>query len=155
MSEAKSPRRPPLFPPVWALFTLGLQFALWRLLPGPMLIVAPWKSVGVALFGIGLLMIFYCAGLFRRRGTSIKPGEISEALIIHGPYRWSRNPIYMSMVLALVGAAVWFGNLTAFLPLVGFHWIISSQFIALEEQMLVERFGDDYQNYRAKVRRWL
>ena len=148
-------RRPPLFPPIWALLTVGMQYALLRLLPGPQVVAPPWTHVGLGLFGIGFLLILYCGGLFRRHGTSVKPGDISEALIIHGPYRWSRNPIYMAMVVALVGSAVWFGNATAFLPLIGFFWIISSQFIAMEEQMLIDRFGDEYRDYRDKVRRWL
>jgi len=148
-------RRTPLFPPVWALFTIGMQYALWRLLPGPQLLGQGWSSVGLGLVGIGFMLILYCAGLFHRSGTTIEPGHVSEALIIRGPYRWSRNPIYASMFIALVGTAVWFGNLTAFLPLIGFHWIISSQFIALEEEMLIERFGDDYREYRDQVRRWL
>jgi len=111
--------------------------------------------VGLGLVGLGFALIFYCVGLFHRSGTTIEPGDVSEALVIRGPYRWSRNPIYASMFVVLVGTAVWFGNATAFLPLVGFHWVISSQFIALEEQMLIERFGDEYHEYRGKVRRWL
>ena len=152
MSES---RRPPLLPPIWALLTIGMQYALLRLLPGPQLVVPPWTNVGLGLFVLGFLLILYCGGLFRRHGTSVRPGDISDALIIHGPYRWSRNPIYMAMGVMLVGSAVWFGTATAFLPLVGFFWIISSQFIAMEEQMLIDRFGDEYHDYRGKVRRWL
>ena len=145
----------PLVPPLWALFTVGMQYGLWRWLPGPRVVPQSWSAVGPALVGIGLLLIAYCAGLFHRTGTTIEPGHVSDALIIRGPYRWSRNTIYASMLVALLGIAVWFGNVTAFLPLVGFHWVISSQFIALEEEMLVDRFGDEYHEYRANVRRWL
>lgn len=148
-------RRTPLIPPVWALCTIGMQYALWRLLPGPQLLGDPWSSVGLGLVGVGFILFLYCAGLFHRSGTTIEPGHVSDALIIRGPYRWSRNPIYASMFIALVGTAIWFGNLTAFLPLIGFYWIISSQFIALEEEMLIDRFGDQYHEYRGKVRRWL
>lgn len=132
-----------------------MQGALWWLLPGPRLVPQPWNLVGLGLLSLGFAMILYCAGLFRRGDTSIKPGDISDALIIHGPYRWSRNPIYASMVIALLGTATWFGNATAFLPVVGFLWIISSQFIAIEEQMLIDRFGNEYEAYRDRVRRWL
>ncbi len=148
-------RRTPLIPPFWALCTLLLQYLMWRFVPGPQIVGKPWTTVGLGMIGLGFLLILYCAGLFRFSGTTMEPGHVSEALIIRGPYRWSRNPIYASMFVALIGTAIWFGNLTAFLPLVGFHWIISSQFIALEEQMLIERFGDEYDAYRGKVRRWL
>jgi len=153
-SNVSERRRTPLVPPVWAGFTLGLQYALWRLLPGPRLVGEWWPSVGLGLVGVGLVLILYCAGLFHRSGTPIEPGRVSESLIIRGPYRWSRNPIYASMFVVLVGTAVWFGNATAFLPLVGFLWIISSQFVTLEEQMLIDRFGEEYHEYRSRVRRW-
>ena len=99
--------------------------------------------------------VAHCARLFRQHDTPIRPGERSEALIITGPYSWSRNPIYLSMLVSLVGAAVWFGTVTPFLPVVGFFYIMQSQFVMMEERMLLDRFGDEYERYRSKVRRWL
>lgn len=152
MSEQPRPR---LVPPAWLLFTLVLQAALWAFLPGPQLLGPPWHVIGVALFALGAVGVIWTARLFRLHDTPIRPGKVSETLIVTGPYRWSRNPIYLSMILSMLGSALWFGVLTPFLPVIGFFWILQSQFVAMEEQMLLDRFGDEYEKYQRRVRRWL
>ena len=56
--------------------------------------------------------------------------------------------------MALFGTALWLRTVTPFLPIIGFFWIMQSQFVAMEEQMLLDRFGDEYERYRSRVRRW-
>jgi protein-S-isoprenylcysteine O-methyltransferase Ste14 len=137
------------------LFALGLQYALYRWLPGPQLVPEGYRSAGSVIFALGTLLIVSCAVLFYRYRTPIEPGAVSQALIVRGPYRWSRNPIYVGMTIMLCGSAVRFGNLTAFLPVVGFVWVISTRFIVMEESMLRERFAGEYEAYCVRVRRWL
>ncbi len=150
-----TPRRPRILPPIWLFLTMTLQYVLWIYAPGPELVPEPWNRLGVALVVLSAGVVAYAAGLFRRERTPILPGEVPESLIARGPYRWSRNPIYLGMVATSTGFAVWLGTTVPFLPVVAFLGIIQTRFVAMEEKMLLERFGDDYESYRSKVRRWL
>jgi protein-S-isoprenylcysteine O-methyltransferase Ste14 len=67
----------------------------------------------------------------------------------------SRNPMYLGMVLTLLGAAITWGTLTPLLVPWLFGWVVSSRFIRLEEGVLTEVFGAEYEDYRRRVRRWL
>ena len=96
-----------------------------------------------------------CAMLFRRRGTAIKPFQESSALVTDGVYRFTRNPMYLGMVIGLTGVACMLGTVTPLLVIPIFIWVIRTRFIRVEEGMLAERFGDEYVQYQARVRRWL
>jgi protein-S-isoprenylcysteine O-methyltransferase Ste14 len=72
-----------------------------------------------------------------------------------GLYRYTRNPMYLGMVSVLIGAALLFGTLSAWLPIPVFVWIIHNNFIRVEERFLEGIFGGQYLQYKNKVRRWL
>jgi protein-S-isoprenylcysteine O-methyltransferase Ste14 len=93
--------------------------------------------------------------LFARHGTAIRPFDRSSALVISGPYRFTRNPMYVGLVAMLIGLALMLESLSPLLVVAAFAWIIATRFIAVEERMLDERFGTAYAEYRARVRRWL
>ena len=92
---------------------------------------------------------------FDRAGTTIKPFETSSALVTRGVFSFSRNPIYVSMMLGLVGFFVVLGSLAPLVVVPAFFLIIRSGFVAVEEAMLEETFGDAYRDYKSRVRRWL
>ena len=103
----------------------------------------------------GLALILWVAKLFDRAGTTIKPFQESSALVVRGPYRLSRNPIYLGMVAALLGVGTMLGSLTPFAIVAVFAWAIDRRFIRREEAMLEATFGAAYAEYRTVVRRWL
>jgi protein-S-isoprenylcysteine O-methyltransferase Ste14 len=103
----------------------------------------------------GLVLNMWGSRLFDRTGTTIKPFETSSALVLHGPYRVSRNPMYLGMVVFLFGVWVLAGSITPFLVVVGFAYFIDRRFIRPEEAMLEQAFGSQYASYRARVRRWV
>ena len=76
-------------------------------------------------------------------------------LVTAGPYRFTRNPMYLGIFIMLVGIAVWVGSLPMFIAPVGFVLLMSWVFIPYEEQRLGEAFGEAYREYSTKVRRWL
>ena len=93
--------------------------------------------------------------LFRRIGTPPDPHEPSTRLALDGPYRFTRNPMYLGMAavlagLALIGNALW--PLLALIPVI---WWIRTQVIAREERYLEAKFGGEYRDFKARVRRWL
>src|SRR5439155_17035512 len=117
----------------------------WRLL----------VATGALLFVAGAAMMLAAAGLFRRLGTNVPPSQPTTLIATTGPYRWTRNPMYLGMALIYAGLAIGLDGPVAFalLPLVLIA--IQTQEIAREERYLEAKFGDDYGRYKAKVRRWL
>ncbi len=117
----------------------------WRLL----------VATGALLFVAGAAMMLAAAGLFRRLGTNVPPSQPTTFIATTGPYRWTRNPMYLGMALSYAGLAIGFDGPIAFalLPLVLIA--IQTQVIAREERYLEAKFGDDYRRYKAEVRRWL
>jgi protein-S-isoprenylcysteine O-methyltransferase Ste14 len=142
-------------PPVYFLAAIILMVLLDRVLPMWRWHWAPGRWLGIALVVAGLSLTLASARLFRRRKTAIKPFEQSSVLVVEGPYRVSRNPMYVGLCTVLAGIGL---LLESFAPLVVipvFVGVIRTRFIAAEEQMLAQQFGDAYAEYRSRVRRWL
>jgi protein-S-isoprenylcysteine O-methyltransferase Ste14 len=123
--------------------------------PGARWLDWPWRWTGVAPVAFGFIVAIGVNLQFRRHGTTIKPFEESSALVTGGPFRVSRNPIYVGMTVALMGLGVLLGSVTPFLVVPLFVWWIDKQFIRVEEQALTETFGEEYTEYQSNVRRWL
>jgi protein-S-isoprenylcysteine O-methyltransferase Ste14 len=144
-----------ILPPVVLVAAILLSLALDRWLPIAQLWGRPWTWVGGGIIVAMLVINSYCALEFRRRRTTVIPFHVSTALITNGFYNYSRNPIYLSMVVLLCGLAMALGSLSPWVVPPLFLMIISRRFIRHEETMLAETFGKEYQEYRQCVRRWL
>ncbi|MGB5246319.1 MAG: isoprenylcysteine carboxylmethyltransferase family protein [Woeseia sp.] len=142
-------------PPVYFLLALAGAIAAHKLAPAMQLINAPWNYAGILLIAAGLAMVIVSAGAFSRAETPIVPFTQSTALVTGGCYRFTRNPMYLGMVLVLLGVDVLLGSLTPFLILPVFVLIIHRVFILREEAMLEELFGDEYRKFKGRIRRWL
>ncbi len=94
---------------------------------------------------------------FKNSATTVNPTtpEQSTTVVDTGIYAYSRNPMYLAMLLALVACACWFENLLGFVVLPLFIAYISKYQIIPEERALAELFGENYLQYKTKVRRWL
>ncbi len=148
-------KAPRFLPPVWFGLALGLIVALHRYAPVAALVPSPWHYTGLALAALGLALGTWSTIQFGRAGTTIVPFQESSNLILRGPYRFTRNPIYLSMALILLGAAVFAGSLSPFAVLPAFMVLIQKLFVSAEEAMLAKKFPGEYAAYCAKVRRWL
>ena len=142
-------------PPVILLLSIGLQIALYRWLPVAEIIAAPWHWIGAGFIVAGLAVLAGPVFAFNRSETTIVPFEESSALVTSGMYRYTRNPMYVSMVLILIGVATLTGALTPFIVPALFVPVLNARVIRHEEAMLEERFGDEYRQYMQRVRRWL
>jgi len=149
--ELKLP--PPL---VGAIVAVSMYLAAWLepdtalALPGRLVVC--WLLV---LAGIGVDL----AGLhaFRRARTTINPmrPHATSTLVTSGIYRFTRNPMYLGMLLLLLAWAIWLSSLLALL-LAAVYVVYLNRFqITPEERVLASRFGQDYADYRKQVRRWL
>ena len=87
--------------------------------------------------------------------TTFIPDGTPEVLISSGPFKFSRNPIYLGMLTILVGVAFLMSSLSAIIIAFVFGIIINFTWIAHEEKKLHELFSEDWENYSSKVRRWI
>jgi protein-S-isoprenylcysteine O-methyltransferase Ste14 len=143
-------------PPVWALAYVLIATAIsyvagWQRVPG-----LPSVPLAIALIIVGVAASASAVTLFRRAGATLNPAaETNSRLITAGPYRLTRNPMYLGLVLVTLGIAVWVGAWPMFLaPLATFataNWV----HIPFEEQRMRAQFGAEFDAFAAKVRRWL
>ena len=142
-------------PPILMLAGLMLGFAGRWLAPLeflPQTVAIPLGPVVViASFGCFL----WAAITMRRAGASIPTGEPTEAIAVHGPYRWSRNPIYTSMVALQVGVGIWSNSGWFLLFAVLSTGLLWWGVISREERYLERKLGPTYLEYKTHVRRWL
>src|SRR5262249_22700966 len=110
---------------------------------------------GIALNALGLWLGAAALARFRRARTGVRPFSDATSLIVDGPYRFTRNPMYLGMLAMLAGGALVLGTATPWLGPPGFFALIDRRFIAREEVFMAERFGDEYRNFCRRVRRWL
>lgn len=144
-------------PPLVFLGALIAGIGFEHALGGPWLDVRPALrlTAAILLLPAGIALILRAAGLFRKAGTNIEPWRSSTAIVSSGPYRWSRNPIYLGMAVIYLGLALAFDSLIALLLLPVVLIVIQTQVIAREERYLEAKFGDAYRDYKARVRRWI
>lgn len=144
-------------PPVYAL-TLGiLMWLLNQHFPIAHWIHPPWNNIGKVLIAIAVSFDLWSLFLFFRSHTTPNPmkPENANKLVISGLYKVSRNPMYVGLLVILLGYAIWLGSVTPFLLLPFFVLLITTQQIIPEEEVLEKKFGQEYLNYKAQVRRWL
>ena len=123
---------PPTYFFIFSLLTIGLHF----ILPLMQLIYAPYRFIGILLLGIGIWLNMWADGLFKKKNTTVKPFEKSSALILEGPFRFSRHPMYLGMVIALLGVAIILGSLITFLAPIAFFLTMYMVFIRYEEKAI-------------------
>ena len=151
-----APERPHfMVPPVYFLVALLLMGFFHRVAPGAILIQEPYHYGGVVLIVLAAGLILWALLQLRRARTAILPHAQPSALVIAGPYRFTRNPMYLGMAGMLLGAAVFLGSITPFIVIPAFMALIGERFIANEEAKLEAAFGEDFRAYKANVRRWL
>jgi protein-S-isoprenylcysteine O-methyltransferase Ste14 len=133
-------------------FLLGLGAEWLRPLP-----IVPPRLAHVIGGGLLVLGVIGFAGIwaFRRAGTTPNPYRPTTALVVAGPYRLTRNPMYLGFTLMYLGVTFWVNTLWPLLLLPIVLIVMQRGVIAREEAYLERRFGDEYRRYKARVRRWL
>jgi protein-S-isoprenylcysteine O-methyltransferase Ste14 len=147
-------------PPFWFFLAVVAQFTLvWRAgrvgtYPLPF---AGWlpQCLGWGLLVGGGVIVLWAAHRFHRWQTPIHPFQEPINFITDGPFRFSRNPIYLGQLLMLLGLACMFWVPAAFLPLFFFVPLVHILFILPEERLLRVRFGEVFESYRRRTRPWI
>ena len=127
--------------------------SLW---PREIPLAAGLAWIAVPMFmALGFTIIALSFREFARARTSIRPDRGADALIRTGPFRWSRNPLYLAVCLLIVGIGVWVNSLWVLVMLLPLVPVMSRAVIAREERYLEHKFGQVYIDYKQSVRRWL
>src|SRR5262249_49043410 len=144
--------RPPIAWAIAVLAGLGLHWLMpLRLLPTA--VPAGW--LGAMVFVLALALFGWAIATISRAGSNVPTNMPTTTIVDAGPYRFTRNPIYLGMVLGLIGLAIAIDDLWLLLTIVPFALVIRYGVVAREEAYLERRFGDVYRRYRSRVRRWL
>ncbi len=149
-----SPKIPPVA--IWLLTGALMGLSSWVVPAGGFELRASRVIAGsLALVGAGIGVLGVTS--FRRAATTVNPLRPAEAstLVVTGVYRVSRNPMYLGLLVVLLGWAVFLSNTVAFAWLPAFVVFMNRRQIAAEEVALDARFGTAFAAYRGKVRRWL
>jgi protein-S-isoprenylcysteine O-methyltransferase Ste14 len=143
-------------PPVWTLIYVLIASAIsWRLgwpnIPG-----LPFAPLGIALVLVGCILPVWAIFLFWREGTEVSPTSLTNRkLVIRGPYQFTRNPMYLGLIMLTLGIAVWVGSWpTMIVPFAVFataNWV----HIPFEEAKMRRQFGACYDDYVSRVKRWV
>jgi protein-S-isoprenylcysteine O-methyltransferase Ste14 len=115
----------------------------------------PWNLFGIIPVLAGVVLNLLADSSFKKNATTVKPFEKSATLITHGVFRISRNPMYLGMVLMLVGICIFLGSVSPYLVILIFAVIIHYRFIPVEEMMLEKNFSSEWVEYKKSVRRWI
>lgn len=144
-----------LLPPILMLLCFVGMLVLHRLLPVRELIPPPANLSGLAFILAGLSLAIAGRLTFARAGTEIYTFREPGRLVTGGVFRVSRNPMYLGMLLLLIGAAILLGSLTPFLAALAFAIVADRWYIRYEEAAMAAKFGEDYRAYQRRTRRWL
>lgn len=143
-----------LRPPLIFLLAILLGIAINQAWPVKFLpSIVRWLGPLVAACAVVLFLLSYRA--FRAAGTSVQGSKRTAAIVRTGPYRFSRNPIYLAFILFVLGLSVWGNNLWLLVKLVPAIAIIALVVVPREERFLKQHFNERYSSYQAAVRRWL
>jgi protein-S-isoprenylcysteine O-methyltransferase Ste14 len=143
-------------PPVWTLFYLIAATVASVLYPWKTIADLTVLPVGIAFIALGFALAFWAASLFRAQGTELNPVSAeNKKLVIQGPFAYTRNPMYLGLVLVSLGIAFCAGSLPLFaVPLLVF---LTANFVHIpfEEAKMRRQFSDAYEAYVRTVRRWV
>ncbi len=141
-------------PPLIYLASIATGLVLHWAWPRPLMAGVPARPLGGALVVASFLLFGFSVQRFRAAGTPVPARKPTTAIVRTGPYRFSRNPIYLAFSLLQLGIAIWVGSWWLVATLAAAIAIIHYVVVPKEERYLEARFAAEYRDYKASVRRW-
>ena len=144
-----------ILPPTYFFICLIISALLFYTVPLTQIIRYPFNLIGFLFFIVGAGLNIWTDQLLKKEQTTVKPFGKPAALIQTGPFKFSRNPMYLGMALLLLGFELILGSVTSFVGVILFVAAMEMVFIPKEEKILQEQFGEEYLAYKKKVGRWV
>jgi protein-S-isoprenylcysteine O-methyltransferase Ste14 len=141
-------------PPVLALLYLATALGMHWIFPALHQGIVALPALGLACSLLGFGIALWSSWWFKRSHVALCPTAPTDALVTEGPYRFSRNPIYLGIILFMLGIALYMGSIPFYLATAAFFATIDGIFIPYEENKLEKTFGARYRDFKKRVRRW-
>lgn len=139
-------------PPIWTLLAIFFAVILHFVYP---FVLFEFRAIDLGVIAIGIYLILVTPIWFKRNNTTIIPRRKPTALIVEGPFKLSRNPMYLGMVLVTFGVGMTLGSIQALLPSVWLLLFLKKNYIIPEERKLIEAMGSGAQKYFIETGRWI
>ena len=154
-TEAKDNPGVIAFPPlILATYVVVGGFTHW-LWPIPLLPSPSARTIGVILAVAAGAQAFWATRIMKRAGTNVRPSQPTTAIVAAGPYRYTRNPMYLSLCLLYLGLSLLINGVLPVFFLVPLALTLHFGVIKREERYLAAKFGETYLAYQRRVRRWI
>jgi len=144
-----------IIPPFLLLISTLLMILLHFIVPFQIVVHNPFNFFGLFLIILGLVTARKVSKTFSKIDTEIHTFKKPRQIVTNGLFQYSRNPIYLGFVIVLIGLNIVLGSLTPFIVVLIFVFVTDYWYIPFEEKNMQEQFGQDYRNYKKKVRRWI
>lgn len=142
-------------PPVFFLVAIILMILLNANVPIGHWLYYPWRYLGIILIIAGFSLSAGSVYFFRKLGTNPRPGAKAALVVTTGPFRFTRNPMYIGLTTILIGVAILFGSFSPLFIIPVFFLLVRNLFVLKEEKLMEEWFGEPYLEYKRKTPRWL
>lgn len=146
---------PRIPPPVFFLVGIVVMVLLNSYFPIGRWLHYPWRYLGVIFLVLGFSLGLGSGLYFRRLGTNPRPGAKAALIVTTGPFKYTRNPMYLGLTIMLIGASILLGTFSPVLVIPIFIILVQTQFVLREEILMEQWFGQPYLEYKKKTPRWL
>jgi len=145
-----------LLPPsLFVLFALFMGLVCWGFKLNHN-ILYPFNLIGLPLLIAGLFIAQTSKKMFIRLKTNVNTFDEPDKLVVEGLFKYSRNPMYLGFVIAIIGIAVLYqGAISSFIFAIAFFIIVDRWYIKYEERAMLSKFGKEYDIYCSNTRRWI
>ncbi len=143
-----------VMPTTWFMTFLIITIMLQFFVPAERWIPFPYNHFGWILILAGIVLNLWTDQLFKRNNTTVKPYLKPSHLLLHGPFKISRNPMYLGMLLILAGTAILFKSIFLLIPAFLYVVVMNLFYVRKEEASLTEQFGNEFMTYKRRVRQW-
>lgn len=144
-----------IIPPILLLISSFLMILLHFIVPFQIVVHYPFNYWGIILMILGLTIAKKVSVTFSKIDTEIHTFKKPRQIVTNGLFQYSRNPIYLGFVIALIGLNIVLGSFTPLIVVLIFIFLTNHWYISCEEKNMKEEFGQEYENYKKKVRRWI
>ena len=146
---------PRIPPPIYFLIGLIAMILLSSFVPIGRWLHFPWRYIGIIIMVLGFSLSLGSGMFFRKLGTNPRPGTRATLIVTKGPFKYTRNPMYLGLITMLIGTSILLGTFSPLIVIPIIFLILHTQFVLREEKWMAEWFGEPYLEYKKKTPRWL
>ena len=146
---------PRIHPPIYFLIGLIAMILLSSFVPIGHWLHFPWRYIGIIIIVLGFYLFLGSGMFFQKLGTNPRPGTRATLIVTKGPFKYTRNPMYLGLIIMLIGTSILLGTFSPLIVIPTLFLILHTQFVLREEKWMAEWFGEPYLEYKKKTPRWL